>query len=99
MLLCDFGVMFVLLMIKMHQSLQISGPCCGKIVQKERESDKELILMSLQCLLLSATQARKIRISGKPKYGQATMRCATDESSDSHTRHPCMCKTEREKQH
>lgn len=53
---CDFGVMFVLLMIKTHQSPQIRGPSCERVVQKERESNKELIPMSLQCLLLAATQ-------------------------------------------
>lgn len=36
-------------------------------------------MLSLHCLLLSATPEKWI--SGKPKYGQATMRCATDESS------------------
>lgn len=99
MLPCDFGAMFVLLMIKTHPSPSLPPnwrSLLWKIVQKERESNKELILMSLQCLLLAATGAQETRISGKPKYGQATMRRATDESSDSHTRHPCMCKTEGE---
>lgn len=32
--------------------------------------------MSLQSLLLSSTRAQKTWISGQPKYGQATVRCA-----------------------
>lgn len=64
-------------------------------MQKERERKRELVVMSLQCLLLSYTQAQKTRISGQPKYGQATVRCAVDESSDSHTHHPCMCARQR----
>lgn len=52
--------------------------------------------MSLQWLLLSSTQAQKTAISGQPKYGQAAVRFAADESSDSHTHQPCMCaKTEK----
>lgn len=52
--------------------------------------------MSLHHLPLHYTSAEKW-ISGQPKYGQARMRCATDESSPRLPRSPALhvCKTER----
>lgn len=90
-----FGDIFVLIITKGHQSTNWKSLLWKT---EERESNRELVIMSLQWLLLSSTQAQKTAISGQPKYGQAAVRFAADESSDSHTHQPCMCARQRRRE-